>query len=69
LEIKLRLCSKKPFEDGFQSLRNYKKWKIWKILHKITSKSQGDVLEKNVETLFMELDVEFMKNTKNISPH
>jgi hypothetical protein len=30
---------KKSYEDGFQFLRNYQKWKIWIILHKIKSRS------------------------------
>jgi hypothetical protein len=37
LEKYIEVMFKKPYEDGFQSLRNYKKWKIWKILLKITS--------------------------------
>jgi hypothetical protein len=34
----IEVMLKKPDEDGFQSLRNYQKWKIWIILHKITSR-------------------------------
>jgi hypothetical protein len=37
LEKYIEVMFKIPYEDGFQSLRNYKKWKIWKILHKKVS--------------------------------
>jgi hypothetical protein len=34
LENYIEVMFKKLYEDGFQSLRNYQKWKIWIILHK-----------------------------------
>jgi uncharacterized protein YehS (DUF1456 family) len=37
LEKKIEFV-KKPHEDGFQSLQNYQKWLIWKIVPKITSR-------------------------------
>jgi hypothetical protein len=37
LEKYIEVMFKKPYEDGFQSLLNYKKLNIWKILHKIKS--------------------------------
>jgi hypothetical protein len=46
LENYIDVMFKKPYEDGFQSLQNYQKWKILIILQKITSRlnSKSDVL-------------------------
>jgi hypothetical protein len=46
LEKYFEVMFKKPDEDGFQSLRNYQKWKIWVILHKLTPRlnTKSDVL-------------------------
>jgi tRNA (Thr-GGU) A37 N-methylase len=38
LEKYIEVMLKKPYEDGFQSLQNYQKWKILIILHEIKSR-------------------------------